>query len=130
MARLAVPVIALGSEATHRLLLDETYRHSQAQIASTTPALPNEAASEAVGSGVIATAKRWLQETVDAGRNIADLKGHADRWIEHMLRLAAVFVVQTLLLPLLFLWLMLQLYRALTHPPEAARPVLTAGPRQ
>lgn len=123
--RLAVPVVALGSEAAYRLLLDEDYRTSQAQIEAAAPSLP-----EVAGSGVIDTVRSWLAKSADIGRSIAELKDLASRWIEHMLRLAAIFIVQTLLLPLLFVWLMLQLYRRLGgfHATTSPLPAATARP--
>ncbi len=110
--RLAVPMAALGSEVTYRLLLAGKYETSQAQIKS---AEVSDVEVQA-GEGLAERAKRWWTQSTDIGKKIEALKAKADGWAEHFVRLAAVFIVQTVVLPLLFLWAMLRLYRVLSAP--------------
>jgi len=110
--RLAVPLAALGSEATYRMLLAREYDASQMEIGSAkVPGV--EIQSEA---GVIDKLKAWWSQSTEFDKKIAALKAAANGWVEHMVRLSAVFLVQTVVLPLLFLWAMLWLYRALSAP--------------
>jgi hypothetical protein len=110
--RLAVPAVALGSEATYRILLASKYETSQAQIMSVE--VPGVEAR--VGEGFVEKVKRWWAQSADIGKKTEALKARADGWADHIVRLAAVFIVQTLVLPLLFLWAMVRLYRVLSAP--------------
>lgn len=110
--RLAVPVAALGSEGTYRLLLAERYEASQAQIERAEIPAPQAQS----GEGFAERFKRWWAQSADIGKKIDALKASVDGWVDHLVRLAAVFIVQTLVLPLLFLWAMLRLYRGLSAP--------------
>ena len=110
--RLAVPTAALGSELTYRILLASKYEASQAQIKNTE--VPDDEAQ--VGGSLAERVKRWLARGTDFGKKIEVLKARAEGWVEHIVRLAAVFIVQTVVLPLLFLWAMLRLYRVLSAP--------------
>jgi hypothetical protein len=110
--RLAVPAVALGSEETYRLLLAGEYQASQAQIGST-EGLDVEAR---VGEGLVEAAKRWWAQSKDIGKKFDALKARVDVWVDHIVRLAAVFIVQTVILPLLFLWVMLLFYRVISAP--------------
>lgn len=114
--RLAVPTAALGSEATYQLLLASEYENSQAQIKSAD--VPD--VEVLAGEGLAERVKRWLAKSTDIGKKIEALKARADGWVEHIMRLAAVFIVQTVVLPLLFLWAMLRLYRVLSAPFHAS----------
>jgi len=116
--RLAVPTAAFGSEVTYRLLLANKYEASQAQIKSAE--VPDVEAR--VGEGLTETVKRWWAQSTDIGKKIEVLKARVDGWIEHIVTLAAVFIVQTIVLPLLFLWAMLRLYRVLSAPYDARHP--------
>lgn len=118
--RLAVPILALGSEATYQLLLARDYETSQAEIKNAE--LPDTAAEpgEALGNKF----RRWWSESTDVARKIDAIKSKADGLVAHLVKLAAVFVVQTMALPLMFLWLLLWLYRALSGAvqPRASGP--------
>jgi len=107
--RLAMPVIALGSEATYQLLLARDYEASQAEIKNAD--LPDTTAEP--GEGLGNKFKRWWSENTDVARKIDALRSKADALVAHVVKLAAVFIVQTIVLPLLFLWLLLWLCRAL-----------------
>jgi hypothetical protein len=110
--RLAVPTMALGSEVTYRLLLAGKYEDSQAKIKSTeVPEVKVQA-----GESIAERFKRWWAQNTGIGKKVEALKAKADGWVEHFVRLAAVFIVQTVVLPLLFLWAMLWLYRVLSAP--------------
>ncbi|OGA15127.1 MAG: hypothetical protein A3H32_01700 [Betaproteobacteria bacterium RIFCSPLOWO2_02_FULL_63_19] len=110
--RFAVPIAALGGEATYRLFLASSYEASQVQVKSADVPDVDLRADE----GLVERFKRWWAQSTDIGKKIAALKERADGWIEHIVRLAALFIVQTIVLPLLFLGAMLWLYRVLSAP--------------
>jgi len=107
--RLAVPVVALGNEAVYRFALAGEYGDSQEQIVDArvpdVEVLPDEKLADKL--------KRWWAQSTDISEKIETLKQTADHLTRHIIRLAVIFFLQTLLLPLLFLWLLLKLYRLL-----------------
>jgi hypothetical protein len=108
---LAVPLAALASEATYRLFLAGEYEAAQAQIGSAgAPAAA--AAAVPTDEGVLDRIKRLWSQSADVGRQIDDLRARAAALVEYLIRLAAVFLVQTVVLPLLTFWLLLRLYRS------------------
>lgn len=121
--RLTVPVLAVGSELTYQLLLARQYDRSQAEISR---AELTEAPADAA-EGPAERVRRWWAQSTDASRKIQAIKARADALVVHVVRLAAVFVVQTLILPLFFLWLVVQLYRIVlggSRPPFGGLPRL------
>lgn len=121
--RLVVPMVALASEATYRLVLSERYESSQAQIQGTGVQELDRRQSE----GLVERFKRWFEKAANVDKQIDALKDMADRWIDHLARLAAIFVVQTVLLPILFVWLMLRLYRVVVAQTAGLVPTARSG---
>ncbi|MEO5697314.1 MAG: hypothetical protein ABIQ60_09305 [Burkholderiaceae bacterium] len=123
---LAVPVASLASESTYRLLLAGEYAAAQAEIKASEGAdepTPTESSLEKL--------KRIWSQSTDLGKRIDELKVKAAGLVEHLIRLAAVFVVQTILLPIFFLWLMFRVFRLATSWPRnspAPFPALAAAP--
>ncbi len=112
VVRFAMPLIALGSEAGFRLFLADDYAAGQAriefsatEIANLSAAASGPAADETMSDKV----KRWWSQNTDFKKRFDDLKNVAGRTIEHIIKLIVVFVLQTLVLPLLLLWMLLRL---------------------
>lgn len=118
LVRFAVPVMALGSEAIYRVFLAQQYTEAEARIA--VPPTP-QAPVPADGSGnLLDLLKRWVDQgkvTLEQARGSIDrMQALATQAIDHLLRLLAVFVLQTLVLPLLFLWGLWRAFRAVLGP--------------
>lgn len=107
IARFAVPVAALGSEMTYQTLLGAKHRADQARLAVTT----GEMESQAKQLG--ATGWREYLDPNVWKAFIDSAKRRAEGWVENAIRVMAVFVVQTVVLPLLFFWLVVWLAREL-----------------
>ena len=107
IARFAVPVAALGSEMTYEALLGAKHQADQASLRMTTSALEAQARQ--------LEAKSWREYlNTEVWRAYVDMaKRRAEAWVENAIRVIAVFVVQTAVLPLLFLWLVVWLAREL-----------------
>lgn len=117
LVRFAVPVVALGSEAGFQLFLSKDYADSQSKIELSTNqfgglADPTVAAdpSESMPDRI----RRWWSQGTDVGTRLENLKDVAGRTVENIVSLIVVFLLQTLVLPLLLLWGLLRLGRALT----------------
>ena len=118
LVRFAVPLTAMGNEAVFRLFLQDEYTQAKGKIEmpGNTPAA--RAADEP--GGFWSRMNGWMERgkaTVDQARDgIGRMQETATRAIDHLLRLLAVFVLQVLVLPLLFLWALWRALKALTGP--------------
>ncbi len=128
LVRFAVPLVALGSEAGFQVFLSERYAAGETKIElsakkltllSTPPIALRE--GETLGDRV----KRWAAQGTDvarqAGQLIDDLKQAAGEMVEHVVMLIAVFLIQTLVLPLALLWCLFRLGGMLGKLAEAAK---------
>jgi hypothetical protein len=117
LLRFAVPLVALGSDAGFRLFLAEDYAAGQARIersadeftrlaAPTDPARPDE--------GVAERLRRWWAQNADVAARFDEMKQVAARTVEQVIKLIVVFLLQTLVLPLLLLWALWRAARWLT----------------
>jgi hypothetical protein len=117
LVRFAVPVVALGSEAAFELFLAQDYAAGQARIEFSADEISNLSAASTEPSadeGVTDRMKRWWSQNTDVKKRFEELKEIAGRTIEHIIKLIVVFVLQTLVLPLLLLWMLLRLAGALS----------------
>lgn len=118
LLRLAVPGMLLSSELVHWLIVDRAYQGATAELEQAKSGLT--ALHEQDGGLVEADDKvgptRWLSQAGDwlrIGERVQAYQAQAGRLAESVVQLIAVFVLQTMLLPLLFLWALLRLARQL-----------------
>jgi len=131
VARFAVPLATLGSDAAFRLFLARDYHSAQSAIGLAADRLGAvEAASGAsapaagAGDGMADKLRRWWSQTpgpADVGQRLDALKRLAADTADHVVTLLVVFLLQTLLLPLLTLWALLGLARSALAPRRSGR---------
>ncbi|MBL8345491.1 MAG: hypothetical protein JNN03_08615 [Rubrivivax sp.] len=112
MLRLAVPVLAVASEAVHWAVLERPYQQHAGQLAAldgTEPKLPLAPTSESL----LDRMKGLLAQGGDIAKQVEALRTRAQDIVENLVRLGAVFIVQTIVLPLLYFGFLFWLYRAL-----------------
>lgn len=109
--RLAMPLMVVLNHAVYDLFMAGDYVEATQVVEQTSQQLETlqsqAEASENPDAGWLDALGQWLDETSDAVDVRARLEAFEDRLshaTEHVLRLAAVFVLQTCILPLLFLW--------------------------
>jgi hypothetical protein len=136
LVRFAVPLVVLGSEAGFRVFLEKDYADGQASIELSTRRLDHLAAAPppvaAIGpkkdSGSWWPPRmdypKWIDElkeearrAFDVGRRYDEMKEVAGRAVEHIVKLIVVFLLQTLVVPLLLLWMLLKAGRVLAGIP-------------
>jgi hypothetical protein len=108
MLRYAVPAVTLGSDLLFEKFLAADYAASQqtvelaaGQIEKTEP----PAAANAGEASVLDRMKGWLAEkNLDASARLEALKHAAERITEQIINLIVIFLLQTLVIPLLLLW--------------------------
>ena len=119
--RFAVPVMLIANDLLYQQFLEQRYQESTEVITvagKEMEQLNNDAdqISENVEAGMLDSISRVWSDTVDT----MDLSGKLDRLqaragdvIEHLIQLSVVFIFQTGLLPVAFLWLFLQVIKRL-----------------
>lgn len=126
--RLVVPAMAIVSEATYVSLLASQYNTSQNEIKTADAEIQDVDAKDAKNQATegpvdkfvskvvqrVESMKKKADQATEIVREIETLKKKVGGVVKHLVRLAAVFIVQTIVLPLLFLWLMLRLYHVLS----------------
>lgn len=119
--RFAMPVYVLGSEWFYQAFLAEQYASATQHMEETRENI-EQAELPASSVGAAPSGSMWsrLKGTVGAVRDAADLDQRIQRYAamvsdlaDNAINLAVVFVVQNLLLPLVFVWLLLGAARSI-----------------
>jgi hypothetical protein len=118
LVRFAVPLVAFANEATFQLFLADEYATGQATVELSTEKFRTISApvveppgDESVGERL----QRWWQsaaQSMDVARRYEEMRQVAGNAVEHIVRLIVVFMLQTVVLPLLLLWALLRLVKA------------------
>ena len=119
--RFAVPVALIANEALYGLFLESRYQESAQVIETAGTQIEKVSARPLIEepgeeAGLIETLERALdstRETLDIRRRVEYIKERAADVVEHMIQLSVVFILQTGVLPIAFLWLFLQLLKRL-----------------
>jgi hypothetical protein len=116
LVRFAVPLVALGSEATFQIFMKSDYQAAQSTLEVSSERLGQISApvvTPPVEEGMGDRLRRWWQQGTDIGARFEEIKDVASRAVEHIVRLIVVFLLQTLVLPLLLGWALWRLARVL-----------------
>ena len=121
VVRMCVPLVSFSNEVIYRNFLEPRYTASSQQLRQTSFTLnklskdAQNQVNQAEDSGsLIDNAKRLYRSAADRVNieaRMDALKQAAENISEHTINLIVIFVTQTILLPLLFLWLFLQLIK-------------------
>lgn len=119
--RFAVPVMLIGNDLLYQQFLESRYQQSTEIVSEAGKALQQlsvEAGREIENpdAGMLDSIARVWSNTVDS----VDLSGRLRRMqeraaevIEHLIQLSVVFILQTGLMPIAFLWVFLQVFKRL-----------------
>lgn len=110
MVRFAIPAVTLGSDAVFQHFLAGDYAASQQVIDTTAGQLdgmtPVPPAADA-NRGMLDKFKDWVGAQGTAWKDRLDtLKTAVERATEHIVKLMVIFLLQTLIVPLLLLWML------------------------
>jgi hypothetical protein len=125
LVRFLVPLVSVGNEALFQAMLPPTYDSSYAAVNGSTQALKSDAqpvsasgpdAPPATASAPAPAAGPWWQRLKDrvtsaqAGLSVQPaftaMQARAEARVEHVVTLLAVFVLQTVLMPRVLVWLL------------------------
>ena len=118
--RFAVPLVTVGSNELFQQFLANDYEQSQTVLASGAADVGNMAALDPKpqlqeNQGLLG---RWkgMVPNVDVKERLAHVKESAEQWAEKMINLMVVFLLQTLIFPLLLLWGLASFAKSLLVP--------------
>lgn len=123
MLRFAVPVVTIGTDMLWQKYLAADYAVSQNSISTTSgqaDKLNPVAQSTASSKSLVEKMKGWFDRNADVSVHFQNLKAAAEQAVEHIIKLIVIFVLQTLVIPLLLFWC---LYAVAKRAVEWPRPV-------
>ena len=117
MARFAIPVVVIGTDAIWQKFLAADYVATQTAIDSASGQAqklgpPVVAATE--NTSIVDKARQWMSGVTDIKARFEDIKLAAERAVEQIIRLMVIFLLQTLILPVLLLWGLYAFVKGLT----------------
>ena len=121
MARFATPVVVIGTDVLWHKFLAADYVATQTAIDSASGQAqklgpPVVAATE--NTSFLDKARQWMSGVTDVKARFEDIKLAAERVTEQIIRLMVIFLLQTLILPLLLLWGVYAFVRTLAGTPS------------
>jgi len=121
--RFAVPIALIANEAVYKVFLESRFLSSTQELELAGQAIegiesgkgmnsdPNGSAPGNAGQSIFGKAFEGARKTLDFEQKLKDIKNRTGNMIEHLIQLSVVFILQTGILPLLFLWIFVALFR-------------------
>ena len=108
MVRFAVPLTVLGTDVLFQTFLNNEYKVSQEMISSVSAAPETQTSPTPENTQKPGVFKRlrdvMRQPVANAVIKYEEIKGIVDQTVAHMVTLIGVFVLQTMVIPLMLLW--------------------------
>jgi hypothetical protein len=120
MIRFAVPVVTIGTEILFQKFMATGYQSSQQGIDTTSSSLGElnpPVAAPTEKPGMIESIKGWWSQNSNVKLRFERLKQLAEQATENIIKLMAIFVLQTLVIPLLLLWVLYGVVRRIFEFP-------------
>lgn len=128
LLRFSIPLIALVNEGLYMGYMQPKYEQAQQQLEQATGQIreiseatqPESAPVE--DQGILEKAEQWFSKTrqsLDIDKQMDSLKQSAEEVSQQIINMLVVFIVQTIIFPLLFLWLIIRSGRYLMRQFEA-----------
>lgn len=120
--RFSIPVAAIGSETFYEVFLAQQYAESTQKLQQTQESITtlsqesHESPAKNSDEGMLDWAKKWINsatQAVDIEARMEEYKKAAADATRHTINLIVVFVVQTVIFPLLFLWIVYRFLKEL-----------------
>ena len=109
MTRFAVPVVTIGTDMLFQKFMAADYQSSQ-QVIDTASGnmgkLDPPVAVTSENQGMLDKLKGWWSRNGDVKSRFEQFKRATEQTIEHIIKLMVIFLLQTLIIPLLLLWIL------------------------
>ena len=113
--RFAIPAIAFATDRIDNLFLNQTYARASENLEQASQTIEEEGSVE---SGEVDTQSGWirslyenLRTTVRIEERMRAVKETVSGYIEHIIDLIVVFILQTIVIPLVILWILFRMSR-------------------
>ncbi|MCW8922897.1 MAG: hypothetical protein OQK69_04620 [Gammaproteobacteria bacterium] len=129
--RFFIPVMAIASDAVYKAFLETSYVESTQQLEQSNELIANLSKENQAATKRDEDAP-WYEllsdninaaiDSFDVDKRVEQLKVEADNLMSHIIDLIVVFTMQTILLPLVFIWLSMRLvkvnfsFKYFSHP--------------
>ncbi|MCV0438038.1 MAG: hypothetical protein K5880_05365 [Hydrogenophaga sp.] len=97
LVRFAVPAVAITSELGYQAFMTEQYQSGQQAVEASTRTLS--------GGSDAPTGTRWWELREKLAEKVDEIRAQSEQVVAHVIDLMVVFLMQTLVFPLLTLWL-------------------------
>ncbi|MDX2510558.1 MAG: hypothetical protein QNK25_00750, partial [Desulfobacterales bacterium] len=123
--RFAVPVMLIANDMLYQEFLEQRFEQSTEIITEAGRELEQIKAETSTGDatdnddsmlGSLARAWSSTVDSIDLSARLERMQAQAAAVIEHLIQLSVVFVLQTALLPVVFLWFFTQVIKRLFQP--------------
>ena len=124
LLRFSVPVVMVGSDAVFQQFMADDYKTSQSALAATAGDFESGDMAQASSNddiGMWEKMKAWVTTNTDVAARLKSMAQGATKMVEHMIKVMVVFLLQTLVVPLLFFWALYQVLTAMFQNPVASR---------
>lgn len=120
VVRFAIPLISVGSELLFNTFLADQYQSSTSSIENTASEIGqiNQSRSESTPDSADDSLMGWAKRFYNSAVASIDVDGYLERYkaaaadaSEHAINLIVIFLLQTVLVPLLFLWALIRFYK-------------------
>ena len=125
LVRFAAPLMALGSEGLYQIFLEDNYQTASQGLQETENTIRQSTPDEALNGEELSTldkTKRWFSDAadqLDVKKQIAAYQEAAEQASQSVIQMITIFIVQNIIFPLLFFWLMVKLGKSIIqkrHP--------------
>lgn len=125
LLRFAVPLMLIANDLLYQQFLEQRYQQSTEIISVAGKELEQigaeastEDARDEDASMLDSITRAWSStvDSIDLSGRLQRMQAHAADVIEHLIQLSVVFILQTALLPVAFLWLFTQVIKKLFQP--------------
>ena len=123
LVRFSVPVVMVGSDAVFQQFMADEYNSSQSVLSTTAGELKSSPVSQEASNpeaGIWNRLKTWVSTNLDVAARIKALREGATKLVEHIIKVIVVFLLQTLVIPLLFFWALIRVFTAMFQNPVAS----------
>lgn len=124
LLRFAVPVVMVGSDAVFQQFMADDYNTSQSALDATAgdfESSPKPQASSNNEIGMWEKMKEWVTTNIDVPARLKSMAQGATKLVDHIIKVIVVFLLQTIVIPLLFFWALYRVLTAIFQNPVTSR---------
>jgi len=104
LVRFAVPIVSLSNEAVYAVFMADAYAENQQAIEASSENLGETAPAAVAQTDLFQRLREWVTQKADIAARLKGLVHAAENVTETVVRLMVIFVLQTLVIPVVLAW--------------------------